>query len=376
MLCWFVISFQGLSGEYMLIASAACAFGISSNLFSVLGYILQATNLTRLYSIATFVNKIFFGCFFILQFAVGIEDFRPYVIAYVVCQSVATIYCAICLRQIWTAQMGSLFNAAKYLAVDIKSGIQIMIAYYASSLIVGYVRIAVQMQWGLEAFGLLSFSFSILTFVLSFIGQVSMVLFPSLKRLDSSGLSEKYSDLRGLTVVVLPLVYLSFLPLSHLLTWWLPSYYESMKYLILLLPICVFDSKMSLLCNTYLKVLRKERELLLVNVFAMLMNVILVTLAIKLTESLFCVALCSVVSIVARSYAAEFLVGRALSCGFSYGSMFSEVCLAAVFVSSTWIFGWISIFFVIPAILVYMYINHSSVKAVYRIATHGRGCLR
>ena len=49
---------------------------------------------------------------------------------------------------------------------------------------------------------------------------------------------------------------------------WLPQYAESLRYMVILLPICIFDGKMSLLCNTYLKVLRKERQLFYFNLIS------------------------------------------------------------------------------------------------------------
>ena len=42
-----------------------------------------------------------------------------------------------------------------------------------------------------------------------------------------------------------------------------------------LLPLCIFDGKMNLVCATYFKVLRRERFLLLVNLISMALSIVL-----------------------------------------------------------------------------------------------------
>ena len=46
---------------------------------------------------------------------------------------------------------------------------------------------------------------------------------------------------------------------------WIPAYAVSLQYLAILVPIVVFSSKVNLLTNNYLKVYRKEKSMLLVN---------------------------------------------------------------------------------------------------------------
>ena len=63
-------------------------------------------------------------------------------------------------------------------------------------------------------------------------------------------------------------------PLAVVLKAWIPNYSESVYYLGILFPICLFEAKQALLCETYLKNYRRERFLLLINVGTMLISVI------------------------------------------------------------------------------------------------------
>lgn len=121
-------------------------------------------------------------------------------------------------------------------------------------------------------FGKLSLSFSLTNFVLTFIGQVGMVAFPVLKRLDPSQQREKYAYIRRTLHIILPVVYLAYVPIRYILVLWLPDYAESFVYLALTMPLCVYSCKANLLFNTYMKIGRYETRLCIINVATMVLN--------------------------------------------------------------------------------------------------------
>ena len=67
---------------------------------------------------------------------------------------------------------------------------------------------------------------------------------------------------------VLFLVLIVYFPGCWILKKWLPNYSESLIFLGILLPLIVFSSKNNLLTNNYLKVYRKEKTMLLINLCA------------------------------------------------------------------------------------------------------------
>lgn len=67
---------------------------------------------------------------------------------------------------------------------DAKCGMALLISMYASMLVTGSARLVVDNYWGIEAFGYFSFSMSLTTFLLKFISQISMVLFPAIRRIQ------------------------------------------------------------------------------------------------------------------------------------------------------------------------------------------------
>ena len=101
----------------------------------------------------------------------------------------------------------------------------------------------------------------------------------------------------------------------YLLRMWLPQYDESLRYMVILLPICVFDGKMNLLCNTYLKVLRKERQLLYFNLIALVTSFVLCSLGTYILKNVFAVAIFMVVAVAVRSIISEFYLNHLLNAG-------------------------------------------------------------
>lgn len=64
-------------------------------------------------------------------------------------------------------------------------------------------------------------------------------------------------------------------PLRAILASWLPNYADGLMYMAIIFPICIFEGKMSLLINTYLKALRKEKMMLKINVLTLLLSCII-----------------------------------------------------------------------------------------------------
>ena len=51
-------------------------------------------------------------------------------------------------------------------------------------------------------------------------------------------------------------------PLQEILLLWIPKYADSLIYMAILFPICIFESKMALLISTYLKSVKKRKSII------------------------------------------------------------------------------------------------------------------
>lgn len=300
----FVLStVQSFARSFVLAATAVIL--VLSNLTNFMGYVFQAMNETKKYSISILVNRCSYFALIVFLIAFRIDRFELFIAAYIVAQLVAFVFCLGNFTDFFKANTVCLKDVATGVFCDIRIGAKLMLANLASSFILGSAKFVIEGNWGIDVFSMISFSITLATFFLSFVNQIAMVLFPALRKEDNNDLFNHYMSIKQLIDPLLPLIYVFYAPIALFVAWWLPAYSESLSILPLLLPICVYDSKMSLLSTTFFKVTRRENVLLLVNVVACLISIAGACVGVLLFDSPHVVVLGSVLAIVVRSLISE-----------------------------------------------------------------------
>lgn len=363
--CLFAICMADVDPYRMTVYLLVVAMGLTTNLTQCLRYVFQCTNLTRISSIADLITK---ACFLLCMGVLlifGVRISLPFIVSYLICQGLAFFYVLICARNVFAAN--SCFSGVIGTCLaDIRAGLKIMIAYYADSLIVGFTRMFTEWELGLAVFGRLSLSFSLTNFVLGFIGQVSMVAFPVLKRMDAAEQRNKYIEIRSLLHIVLPVAYLLYVPMKVLLGFWLPSYEKSFVYLALTMPLCIYSCKANFLFNTYMKMGRNEGYLCVINIGAMLLNVGFAFIGIHVFSSVE-IATCGIIAtVVLRDLAFEGFMARIYHDPY-VGSCLSEALITTCFMLASWTLGVYSLPIVILALFVYLWVSKKELQLVARM---------
>ena len=331
-----LIVLQG-NTERNLVFLCVFIYGSISNVVTFLSFLLQSVNLAHIQSKANILSRIVFVALLLVLFAFGIIGHFELIAAFLVGQVIALVYLGVRMRAFLDADASTWHIAIRDAIVDIRSGFKVMVAYQANQLIVGFTRMMVDARWGIAVFGLFSFSTSIVSFFLSFISQVAVVLLPSIKRMGSENAELALVRLQDLLCVLLPLGYLLYFPACAFVAWWLPQYAQSMEFLALLLPICFFDSKMDILCGTYFKALRKESYLLISNALTMAVSMLSVGWSVFVLDNVVVAVLCMVCCIALRSVVSEAVLSRLCRRKIG-GSLVLELILAACFLLFTQVF--------------------------------------
>lgn len=291
--------------ERSFVLAATGAYLVVCNAAGYMGYVFQAANETRWYSISTIVDKVaFFVPLFVLVM-LRVDVCEPYIISYLCSKCVSLVYCLVKGRVIFRQGLLAPRDAFRRAFASARVGMSLMLANVASMLVLGVARAVVDAEWGIEAFGQFSFALTLENFFLVFIQQLAMVLFPALRQATEKERKRYFVKLRDGLSLILPTAYLLYFPLCALVDWWLPAYSSALDYLGLLLPICVFESKMNLVGTTYFKVLRGERMLLSINVVTVAVSTLGVAVGVYAVGSLEFVMVWIVGSIAARSVYSE-----------------------------------------------------------------------
>jgi O-antigen/teichoic acid export membrane protein len=302
------------------------------NLSGYLGYVFQAVNETKIFSFSIMVDKLIFLIPMSILLICRVQEFEWYAIAYAFSKTCALIYCIYRARDILSSHAYPLPQSIVLAMHSISVGIKLMIANIASMLILGVARFAIDAHWGIEIFGKLSFSLSLVNFFIQFVSQASMVLFPALRQSDADELRKVYQRIRDVMELYFPFIYLLYYPIVWIIGLWLPAYKTSLDYFVLLLPLCLFNTKMDICCTTYFKVLRKERLLLRINIVTVIFSSIFVVVFTYIIPSVHLIIGSVVVFIILRSFVSELIIDKILSVRFTLLSL-EEIIITALFVA-------------------------------------------
>jgi len=309
-----------INGIYLVVANATWYWG----------YVFQAANKTSVYSTSVILSKAIFIIFVLIMLLIKPNTFIPFILFYVFAQAIALVSVLIKAKDFLFVKQLSLTKTISEAIQNIRIGINLTISNVASNLILGVGRKMVDASAGINSFGMLSLSVSLTSFFLQFISQVSMVMFPALRQINEEKMRHLFLTLRKSVNYLMYLILLGYVPLKAILTLWLPQYKESLYYLMFLLPICVFDGKMQLIFNTYMKVLRKEKSLLLINLCSLILSLILCYIAAFKIKNIVAVAIAMTIAIFIRSWIANIYLSFILKLPYQF-TMFSEIGVIILF---------------------------------------------
>lgn len=327
-----------LEEERIFTIIATIFYVVLCNYSGFLSYILQVSNRIKEYSLSVVIDKIGFMAVVVIGIATKYSQFKIYIICYILSKMVSTIFVMYRCKKLIKAKPVPVTLAIKDAIENIQIGLNLTVSNVASMLILGVGRSMIDSHWGVEAFGKFSLALSLSNFFLQFISQVSLVLFPAFRRLSEEKISDYYEKLRLALSLVLSGMMLGYMPLYYLLSLWLPQYAVSLRYMVILLPICIFDGKMNMLCNTYLKVLRKEKMLLRINFISLATSFLLCSVSTYILNNIYAVIVSMVFSIAFRSVIAETFLSRYFGKSIEL-NIISEIALTVIFVVSTWFLG-------------------------------------
>lgn len=256
----------GLGLERSAIVWGVAFFIFFFNMANYLGYLFQALGETRLYSLSMLIESLAFFLVMIIMIGFGVATFEPYVAAYVVARVVRLGYCIIYARDILNAGTIDSREAVRLSRKSMGIGIKLLISTLSAAFIVGVARFVIDSAWSIETFAVVSLALALVNFFMNFTAQAAMVLFPALRRIDHDELAKLFLSMRDGLSLLLPVIYVLYIPAVAILKLWLPNYAASFELMVILLPLCVFNGKMDVVGMTMLKVMREEGRLLRINV--------------------------------------------------------------------------------------------------------------
>lgn len=302
---------------------------------TLLQYLLQTTNRISDYAKNYMLEKAIYAVLVLTILFLGVTNYRVLLYADLFARTCTLLLLCYSCRDIVIHSITRVIQGVKEAWLNITIGVKLLFANIASLLITGIVRFAVENQWSVETFGKVSLTMTVSNMLMIFINAVSVVMYPILKNTEEKKLPAIYSTLRTTLMVPVLGMLAVYYPAKVLLSMWLPQYEESLRYMALLFPMCVFESKMSMLVNTYLKALRKEKVIMTANWITVALTVIITGITVYVMKNLTLAIASLALLLGARCMISESVLARSLNIAV-YKDMIWEFSLAVLFILSSW----------------------------------------
>lgn len=315
-----------------------CVSAIALCLRWFITFILQPTARIKEYAIVTISEKILFTLLAIILIIANYKGFKLFLIAEIIAKygslGIAIWYC----RDI----VFSTGLPIKEVILDIKenlsAGIKLMFASLSSMLITGVIRFGVERHWDISTFAKFSFTLNLSTLVMTTINAIAVVIYPTLRRVDEIYLPKIYAVMRNLLMCIIYGGIIFYYPASRILSIWLPQYADSLRYAAILLPMCAYDSKMSMLVNTYYKTLRLEKVLMKCNIAALVLSVVCTLVSTFVIDSVVAAIISILIVLIFRCILSELLLTRYISIDVIYDIVL-ELLMTTAFILCNWFLG-------------------------------------
>lgn len=232
---------------------------------SMLTFCMQATNRIKDNALTVIIER---GVYFLIVLGMLVcrfYSFKWMIVADILGRVASNLFAAWRMKELVLGKMSDWQTTAKELWMNMRIGSKLMIANLSGILIIGIIRFGVERNWGIRTFGQVSLTLSLSNMVMLLVNAVGVIMFPMLRRMNPDKLADTYRMTREVLMAVLLACLWGYFPIVYILERWLPHYSASFQYMILLFPMIVFESKMVLLINSFLKTLRLEKAMLLIN---------------------------------------------------------------------------------------------------------------
>lgn len=303
----------------------------------VLIYIFQITNSFKEYSRFSTIDKIFVFAIIIALVLLDamyypiiiIADFigRLFVVGMMIYRR-PDLFCGdlIPCREAW-----------QYMCSNMRVGIKLMIANLMGMLLIGAGKVIAQILGGISDFAIYSFGLSITGLILTAVTAISLVLYPTIKRIDKDKYQQIFNNISAFTRLLGFLSLLLYFPCYLFINYYFTKYSSILPYMNFFFVIVFANIKISVLNNTFYKVLRKEKAMLRANISCIIFFIIICLIGYKIESELWMIACCTSLALLLRYSLSEVYLAKILNLRCLPGVIF-EISVLILFLAITGFF--------------------------------------
>lgn len=314
----------------------------------------QATSKMKEYSVITILSKMMHVIVIAIAFVLAMKDYKLLLYGFAIGEIIVTAYSVFAGRKLTFNKPCGFKIAIKEVLSNIASGYTILVSGYTAMLITGFARICVENHWGIESFSKLSFTISLANLFVVFANAASVVLYPRLRKVDECEREQSYKKINELIVLMLFFGIGFCYPAKLILQAILPEYEESLVYISILLPICVYIGKSTMATQTFMKALRLEKQLMISNILSFVVSALLVVISVYVVNDITFTVFSILIGQMLRTVFCEIFLAKTMKISVLKNTVV-ECVLTAGFIVTHWVIGgWIGSIIYLAAVAAYI----------------------
>ena len=193
--------------------------------------------------------------------------------------------------------------------------------------------------------------------------EVVPSLYNLLKKMKEETLEELFLTMRTVLTVPVLAVLIFYTPMRWILELWLPQYHDSLHYLAVLFPICVYETRSVALIDTYLKAYRKEKLILFNSLVTVGISALLSWITVFLMGSLDAAVISIVLLMMFKNIFSEKMLLRSSLPVKVWKDNILEVALTGIFILVNWKIGGITAMLLYTAAyIIYVLLKSKDIK--------------
>lgn len=358
---WYFLNTQDGTKDIVL---GFCINIVLVNLRYYLICVCQSISKFKEMAVINISDRVIFLLFLLAEFLFGRFESRDMILADILAKTVSIFIAGYLLKEILIGRLGNLKREINQITANIAVGIKLMVSSLTSMLSLGIVRFKVEACWDLIVFGKISLCISIVNLFITFVNAVGIIFFQVMYRIPPSSHEEYYKILRKSLSILIVIILGLYFPTYYILLKWIPQYTESLIYMGFLFPMCLFESKMVLLDSAFLKIYRRENELLAVNILSVVLGICFYKFSIDYLKSIEITLLFIVMISFLKCCFAEKIIRRKIGIHFKFS--IEEIffsCLFIIMATAMDKFAGGIIYFVV--LIFYLALNRKGIHSIY-----------
>lgn len=306
--CWFLGSKSDETFSFIFVIlniPIVCFTGI-------LIYIFQITNQFKKYSFFSTIDKILVILVIMTIIIVDKVNYKYIVLADFIGRVLVILLMVSRAKELIWGETLNHRQSFRFLVETVSVGIKLMIANLMGMLLVGAGKIIVQLFGDIRKFAVYSFGVSITGLILTAVTAISLVLYPSLKRISKERYPTLFSQINSFTQLFGVTALLVYFPCVLFIEWFYPKYIDIIPFLNIFFLIVYTNIKISVLTNIFFNVLRREKDMLRANFMCIGIFIIISVVTFNINKEIWVIALCTFVALLFRAYYSEMFLSAKL----------------------------------------------------------------